>query len=132
MQFWARLINELIIQIGKLTIYNNIPLVRRAKNYISEHYTEKISLQGIADELNISFGYLSKCFKQVEGIPLTAYLLNYRLEKAKELMRLQKNNISEVCFQVGFTDPNYFSKCFKNHTGLSPKEFCQKIILENL
>lgn len=130
--FWSGLADTLISQIGERSVYHNVQLVRSAKKYIEEHYMEKISLQAIAAGLNISFGYLSKCFKQTEGIALTDYLLAFRLEKAMEMMRTQNITVSEIGYQVGFTDPNYFSKCFKKQTGMSPVEYRKMIILENL
>lgn len=129
---WERLIEELTSQIGGLSVYNNVLLVKKAKEYIMEHYSEKISLQSITERLDISYGYLSKCFKEVEGISLTEYLNQYRIDMAKELMKTQNLNISEISYAVGFGDPNYFSKCFKKYTGFTPKEYWQIILVNSL
>lgn len=113
-----------------LAVYRTAPLnnngmvVRKAKAYIGLHYGEPVSLQSVADELNISSGYLSKCFKNVEEISFTEYLTNVRLEAAKKLMRENKNTITEIAYLVGFSDPNYFGKCFKKNEQISPKEYC--------
>lgn len=105
-------------------INNNVMVVRKAKAYLELHYGKAISLQSVADELNISSGYLSKCFKHVEEISFTEYLTNVRLEAAKRLMRENKNTITEIAYMVGFSDPNYFGKCFKKNEQISPKEYC--------
>jgi len=104
-------------------INNNTMVVRKAKEYMDTHYGEAISLQSVADELGISSGYLSKCFKNVEEISFTEYLTNKRLEAAKKLMRETQNSISEIAYLVGFSDPNYFGKCFKKNEQISPKEY---------
>lgn len=129
---WKRFMGELASRIGGISVYNNVLLVKKAKEYIMEHYSEKISLQSIAEKLDISYGYLSKCFKQVEGVPLTEYLNQYRIEMAKQLMEKQESNISEISYAVGFSDPNYFSKCFKKYTGYTPKEYWQMILVNSL
>lgn len=105
-------------------INNNTLVVRRAKEQIAGHFGDPLSLQSVSELLNISSGYLSKCFKNVEGISFTEYLTNYRLEKAKEMMRANDASITEIAFEVGFSDPNYFGKCFKKNEGVSPKEYC--------
>ncbi len=129
---WEALLEELTARIGGISVYNNVLLVKKAKEYIAEHYQEKISLQIIAEKLGISYGYLSKCFKDVEGRALTDYLNQFRIERAKELMETKNLNISEVSYAVGFGDPNYFSKCFKKYTGLTPKEYWQMILVDSL
>ena len=63
-------------------------VVRKAREYIGNHYQEPVSLQSVAEALDISYGYLSRCFKNVEGVAFTQYLTHVRLEKAKELMRV--------------------------------------------
>lgn len=117
------LMKELIETLGGLSVYNNVTLVKEAKTYIRDHYREKISLTDVAEEVGISYGHLSKCFKQVEGNSFNNYLMEVRMEESKRLMREENMPISEIAYQVGIGDPNYFSKCFKKHTGLSPKEY---------
>lgn len=122
-QFDAAL--EIILSaIRMMPINNNTLVVRKAKEYLSVHYGEAVSLQSVADELGISSGYLSKCFKNVEKISFTEYLMNVRLEAAKKLMRDTRSSIAEIAYLVGFTDPNYFGKCFKKNEQMSPKEYC--------
>lgn len=114
---------ELIVTLGGLSVYNNVTLVKEAKSYIMDHYREKISLSDVAEAVGISYGHLSKCFKQVEGTSFNSYLLEVRIEESKRIMREENLPISEIAYRVGISDPNYFSKCFKKHTGLSPKEY---------
>jgi len=114
---------ELIETLGGLSVYNNVTLVKEAKSYIRDHYKEKISLSDVAEAVGISYGHLSKCFKQVEGTSFNSYLLEVRIEESKRFMREENLPISEIAYRVGISDPNYFSKCFKKQTGLSPKDY---------
>lgn len=109
----------------KTPVNNNAMVVRKAKEYLENRYGEAaISLQSVAQELGISSGYLSKCFKNVEEISFTEYLTAVRLDAAKRLMRESRSSITEIAYQVGFSDPNYFGKCFKKIEKISPKEYC--------
>jgi YesN/AraC family two-component response regulator len=115
---------QLIIKSKKsVRINNNTFVVRDAKSYIENHYNEPISLQSVSRALGISTGYLSKCFKNVEGSSFTEYLTDYRLTKAKELIRLGNSTITDIAYKVGFSDSNYFGKCFKKKEKMSPKEY---------
>lgn len=126
------LIKELIVSLGEISVYNNVTLVKEAKAYILKNFREKITLADVAEEVGISYGHLSKCFRQVEGNSFNAYLMEARLEEAKRLMREGSLPISEIAYLSGIGDPNYFSKCFKKHTGLSPKEYVTMTIAEQL
>lgn len=93
------------------------------KKYIDNNYKENISLQKISEEYNVSFSYLSKIFKQTEGICFKNYLTKIRMEKAIHLINEGNIYITKVCFDVGYSDPNYFSKAFKKYTGISPTSY---------
>ncbi len=59
------------------------------------------------------------------GVSCNVLLKNFRLEKAKELLKKQRNSISQVTFETGFTSPSYFTKCFKKKFGLLPMEYLE-------
>ncbi|MDD3253530.1 MAG: response regulator [Lachnospiraceae bacterium] len=122
--FLLEIISFLMQNIKGSLINSNTLVVRGAKEYIEKHFGEALSLQNVSEALNISAGYLSKCFKNQCQISFTEYLTNYRLERAREMMRAGGESITEIAYQVGFSDPNYFGKCFKKKEGVSPKEFC--------
>ena len=67
--------------------------------------------------------HFSKIFKKEVGINYIRWLTNYRMDIAKQLLMERKSTIKEVCYQVGYTDPNYFSRIFKKTVGISPKEY---------
>lgn len=97
-------------------------LVETIKEYVMEHYQKEVSLNEVAQHIGLSPYYLSKLFKKIEGENYKDYVIRIRMERAKELLR-KKKSIKETALEVGYTDPNYFSRAFKKHTGLSATEF---------
>ena len=81
------------------------------------------SLSVLADKVGLSTGYLSRLFKQNFNMPFRNYLLLQRINKAKILLIGSDKKIYEVCFAVGFEDPNYFSAMFKRETGYTPSGY---------
>lgn len=102
-------------------------LVRKAKLFIHDHYSEQISLDDISDFLNISPEHLSRVFSEKTGKNLTKYITEYRIEKAKEILLQSNLKIYEIALKVGYTSTEYFSRSFKIITGKSPKEFVNNI-----
>lgn len=78
---------------------------------------------------NMSPSYLSTRFKKETGASFTEYLIRYRVNKAKNLLKEKQNRCREVAENVGYKDYAQFSKIFKKYVGLSPKEY-QRMALE--
>ncbi len=97
--------------------------VQQAKQYISLHYAESVTLETIASRLYISPVYLSIIFKSETGMNYSKYLAGVRIEKAKELLKNYAMNLSQVANSVGYDSTNYFSNLFKKHTGIKPLEY---------
>lgn len=97
--------------------------VRDILRYIGEHYAEDITLDLLAEYVELSRTYVSGLFKKEIGVNLTNYIINYRIERAKELLRDTNLKSYEVAEQVGFVDESYFSRSFKKITGLSPNAY---------
>lgn len=89
-------------------------------DFLKEHYRENLSINKIAQKINISPSYLTHLFKKHTGSSLTSYRENLRIESAKELLISSQVTITEVAFSLGWNDSNYFSLIFKKRTGLSP------------
>ncbi|MBN2583643.1 MAG: AraC family transcriptional regulator [Planctomycetes bacterium] len=98
-------------------------LMLRAKEYVHAHYAECVGLNDIAEALRVSPYHLSHVFSQESDFSLFAYLMQVRMSKAKELLRVRRLNVSEVSRAVGYQDPNYFAKVFRKHVGKSPSAF---------
>ena len=82
-----------------------------------------ISLYDVSREVDISPYYFSKIFKEETGENFIEYLTNVRIEQAKNLLTGSDLSMKEICAQIGYGDPNYFSRAFKKKTGLTPTEF---------
>lgn len=93
------------------------------ETYVAQHFHEDIFLPGIARSMNYSVAYFSKLFKQCFQRNFITYLTDVRIEAAKELMRRSNLTIREIGEQVGYKDPNYFTKVFRKTVGTSPSEY---------
>jgi len=93
------------------------------KDYIDEHFQEKITLEDMADYVGLSKYYLSYLFKKEEGTNFVSYINKKRIEKAKEYLRDTNNTVSQIYDLVGFSDQQYFSKTFKKIVGMTVTEY---------
>ncbi|MBM7571645.1 response regulator [Aquibacillus albus] len=98
-------------------------LLNQAKDYIDSNYYKQISLEEVADKVGLSSYYLSKLFKERYQVTFIDYLTNTRLQKAKELLLDGTIPLKEIALNIGYKDPNYFSRVFKKDTGFSPSEY---------
>lgn len=107
---------------GRQSSYNQ--LVDDAKAYISIHYHESdISINKVCKHLHISTGYFSSLFKKEVKMTFVNYVMQLRMDSAKDLLRTSDMKSFEIAEKVGFIDPNYFSFCFRKRFGISPKEY---------
>lgn len=120
-------ITYLAMKIRKTREMTTSKIISDAKAYIEENYGQEISLDGLSRELGISPQYFSKLFKKEVGVNFIEYLTQLRLKKAKEIMKDGGKSIKEICYMVGYTDPNYFSRIFRKHTDLSPTEYIKGV-----
>jgi len=93
--------------------------------YIEVHYMENLSVQEMSERFSYSEAYFCKRFKQVYGKSFVSYLTEYRIGRAKELLRNETISIRAAGKAVGYPDPNYFAKVFRRVTGKSPSDFRQ-------
>ncbi|MDQ0201543.1 response regulator transcription factor [Neobacillus ginsengisoli] len=98
-------------------------MLHKAKEYIENHYAESITLELVAEYVELSPFYFSKLFKDRFGMTFIDYLTEIRIKHAKAQMEDQAKSLKEICFSIGYNDPNYFSRVFKKLTGLSPTEY---------
>lgn len=102
----------------------NSSLIVKAWNYISQHFTdEDLGLNEVAENVSVSPCYLSILFKRETNETFIEHLTRVRMEKAQELLRSSDLKTYEVASRVGYSDPHYFSSCFKKYSGLTPTQF---------
>ncbi len=102
-------------------------VVEQIVNYFEDHYSEKISLDRIAENMYLSTFYISKIFKSETGDTPIRHLINIRLEKARELLEKgHSGSVQEIAAMVGYEDAYHFSKLFKKHYGITPSQAKKK------
>ena len=100
--------------------------LRKAERYIWQHYTRKISLREIAKASGLSAPYFSTVFKEEMGENLSNYLNRLRVDKAAAMLVATDLSISEIAKRCGFEDQSWFSKIFRNNTGLTPGKYRER------
>jgi two-component system response regulator YesN len=115
---------DLIDQINEINSKNREQSVDVAMdqvlNYIQVHYCDdSICMEEVSDKLGFSISYISQLLKR-KNLTFTKYLTSLRMEKAKHLLSDKNKKIINVAIEVGYTDPYYFSHCFKKYYGVSP------------
>ena len=109
----------------KITIDHNqySSRIQNAIQYIRTHYDQDLTLEEVAENLGISYIYLSKLFKKETGQTFLEYLTKYRIEKAKYILRKGDYKVYEVAEQVGYKTSQYFSSVFRKNTGMNPSDY---------
>jgi AraC-like DNA-binding protein len=97
--------------------------VKRAIAIVRKNFQKPLTLDRLARESSISKYYLCKLFKTQTGISLWTYINSVRVHHATSLLSTGAANVTEACYASGFSDPSYFAKVFKHHTGIAPKKW---------
>jgi len=98
-------------------------VISQIKAYILEHYAGNVSLDAVAEHVFLSSVYVSRLFKQETGENFTDYVSRVRIDKAKELLEHPDILVSDVGQRVGYPNPRYFYRVFKNMTGYTPSGY---------
>lgn len=104
----------------KTTTLDN-EFIKNVLNYINENISEyDLSVEVLASKVFLSRSQLYRKIKTLTGVSVNEFIRNVRLEKAKELIELGNDNITEISIKVGFSSPSYFTKCYKEKYGHLP------------
>ncbi|MDH8676809.1 response regulator [Fusibacter bizertensis] len=99
-------------------------VAREAQKYIELYYNNPhFNINDVSKHLLVNQTYLRKMFKEEMGTTISEYLTKVRMESAKQLITEGQYKLSAISEMVGYNDPGYFSKCFKNYYGVSPREY---------
>ena len=123
----AELLNRLILEAQPA----EPEIVRKAKNFITDRIDEKISLDQISREVNVSSFYFCKLFKQSTGMTFTEFTNRHRIELAKNELKHDKKSITEIAYAVGFQSLSQFNRSFSKFCGESPREYRQNAKLSD-
>ncbi|OAS22044.1 response regulator transcription factor [Paenibacillus oryzisoli] len=98
-------------------------LISKIHRFIETHIAQDVSLQTIADHVTLHPVYLSSMYKQEMKENISDFIMRYRMEKSAVLLGSTDIKIYELASQMGFQNPPYFSKLFKNYYGVTPQEY---------
>lgn len=114
----ARLNNGIASENPKTSVH-----IKNIINYIELNYYKNCTLDTVAVNLHLSKYYVSHLFKTQMSITLTDYIINKRLTEAKKLLRSGNFSISKISKLIGYSDPLYFSRLFKDRIGIAPQDY---------
>lgn len=97
--------------------------IKQAITYIEKHCSDKITLDDLANHVNLSPYHFSRLFKSQTNFAPHQYLLNYRVNNAKRLLFDSNLSINEIALKCGFNSVSHFTTTFKNQTNFSPKKY---------
>lgn len=98
-------------------------LMQEIATYIYDNYDKRISLDDMSRKFHISRSYLSKKFKTITGFGFKEYLINVRIKNACRLLLETNKSITDIAFECGFNDSNYFGDAFRHVKGVSPNKY---------
>jgi AraC-like DNA-binding protein len=104
---------------------NEIAAVKRAKEYLTENFNKNISLESLAQIAYLSPFHLLRAFRKAVGLPPHEYLINVRVEHARQLLA-QGRAITDVAFETGFCDQCHLNRHFKRIVGVTPGHYLKK------
>lgn len=97
--------------------------LQNVKEYLDQHYSEKLTLDNLAETFFINKFYLTRVFKEQFGITINNYVLQVRITHAKQLLRFTDLSIEKIGQECGMNDANYFTRIFKKIEGTTPGEY---------
>lgn len=105
------------------TVNHEAALLKRFSQLVNDHFIEKKTVEEYAELLSVTAKHLSRVVKESSGKKALIHINERILAEAKSLILYTELDISEICYQLNFSDPANFSKFFKRHTGLTPLQF---------
>lgn len=118
---WETYINICCMKINEH--YQSKKSMTKASEYIDQYYSKGITLEDVANSVNLSPNYFSNLFKEEYDETFIERLTRVRMMKAKEIIEENTYSLKEISFMIGYNDPNYFSRVFKRYYDISPKHF---------
>lgn len=105
---------------------NEADYCERARLFLETNYTTDFDIASVADELSVSYPYLSKIFKAEYGTTLSDYLNSYRIAKSCELLDYTKDTLETIAAAVGYNNSQSYQRFFKKYKGMTPTEYRKK------
>ena len=123
----ASILEQIIILASSTLFVSESPRTfEKSVRYIRSSYNKKISVPELAVMENLSNSRYVALFTEQMGISPSAYIIGLRMNAACDLLLNTDMNVKQIAFLIGYNDPHFFSKLFKKHMGVSPKNYKQK------
>lgn len=124
---WCKHKIKYIVEKGKESKLKKVSaVIYEAKQYIDNRFQQELTLEEVSKEISMSPQYFSRLFKEETGENFKEYLTAVRIAKAKDLLKNTNKSVKEISFDIGYNDPNYFSRLFRKMVGVTPTEFTRK------
>ena len=102
-------------------------MMQQLMKFIEEHVDDDgLRIDDMAKAVGLGRSVFYERLKSLVGVSPIDFLRQLRMQRAKELIKRSSMNVSQVAYAVGFTDPKYFTKCFKKETGMTPSEYRER------
>lgn len=130
------LLYQLLLSMKRLSSMLTDKKIHSAPEILTHQFLQSLKTHALtqnpvtfyADMLNITANHLNKCVKDCSGKPVTAHIAEMVILEAKVRLKQTPHNISEIAEQLGFENLSYFSRVFKKHTGMTPKDYRQQFV----
>lgn len=116
-------VTDLMQKVSRVIQHQYTQPVRDCIAYIARHYMENIRLGELADSIGLSPQYLSNLFHSETGRTISEYIAIQKLNAAQSMLKYTDKKVNEIADALGFEDAHYFSKFFKKHMNITPKEY---------
>ena len=103
----------------------SVSKIKRAKEIIIEEMNNPPSLHELAQQVGLNIKKLKTDFKEFYGVPVFTFLLNYKMELAKKMLKEQQLNVNELAIFLGYSTSSHFIAAFKRKFGITPKQFAK-------
>lgn len=125
--FWmSKILDRFTECVFDLQDVKHIDVIYKSIEYIRRNYMKKVTLDEVSENVSLSPSYFSRIFKKEMKTSFNSYLNNVRIEMSKKLLFDEDIPLSDIAMLVGFEHQSYYSKIFKQNTGVSPKQFREK------
>ncbi|AOY76437.1 response regulator transcription factor [Clostridium formicaceticum] len=116
-------IESMLHLVEKYELHQKESIIHRTCTYILGHVEEELHLNQIAEEVHVSKDYLGKIFKQKIGYKFNDYVTKIKMEHGKYLLNTSSYKVYEVSEKLGYQNPDYFCRLFKEYTGYTPTQY---------
>ncbi len=123
LDFFTSSVSALCRRISGAREIKSIDLLKKVKDYVNSFPLKDITLERVADSLNVSYSYLSRYFKQHAGYSFIQYVNDIKIRKAKEMLEATDTHIYDISDQLGFFSVNSFIRMFKKNEGITPGRY---------